>query len=184
MVGRLDTIAASIRKAALRIRQGKNMAHHAASTGNALEWILLALQVFQVVFLWIHDWIPLGRLNDVTAVRSQDTVRRLVIVTLVQSLPFTIGLYFSARSFGQPYPAWLEHWLWISYTVLLIGQIRAWWIPYLLKPEPERAARYRKMFGNTHAFLPQHNGLVPNTAHVLLHLATAATLLVLFMLPH
>jgi hypothetical protein len=46
-----------------------------------LEAILLALQVLQVVFLWIHDWIPLGRLNDVAAVRSQNSLGRLVIVT-------------------------------------------------------------------------------------------------------
>ena len=49
------------------------------------------------------------------------------------------------------------------------------------KPEPARAARYQKMFGNTHSFLPKRNGVVPNTAHILLHLATAATLLVLFL---
>jgi hypothetical protein len=150
-----------------------------ASTGNALELALLALQAFQVVFLWIHDWIPLGRLNDVAAVRSQDTVWRLVIVTFVQSVPYSIGLFFSARSFGRPYPHWLDMWLWISYGVLFVGQIRAWWIPYLLRAEPERAARFQVMFGKTHSFLPQRNGLVPNTAHILLHLATAATLLVL-----
>src|ERR1700720_3733286 len=122
-----------------------------ASTGNALEQALLALQAFQVVFLWIHDWIPLGRLNDVAAVRSQDTVWRLVIVTFVQSVPYSIGLFFSARSFGRPYPHWLDMWLWISYGVLFVGQIRAWWIPYLLRAEPERAARFQIMFGKTHS---------------------------------
>ena len=54
-------------------------------------------------------------------------------------------------------------------------------VPYLLKPDPERAERYRKMFGNTHSFLPRRNGMVPNTAHILLHLATAATLLCLLL---
>ncbi len=43
-----------------------------------VEMVLLALQVFQVLFLWVHDWIPLGRLNDVAAVRSQDTRRHLI----------------------------------------------------------------------------------------------------------
>jgi hypothetical protein len=70
-------------------------------------------------------------------------------------------------------------WLWISYGALLVGQIRAWWVPYLLVPEPERAARYQVMFGKTHSFLPKRNGLVPNTAHILLHLATVGTLFVL-----
>jgi hypothetical protein len=146
-----------------------------------LEQILLALQAFQVLFLWFHDWIPLGRLNDVAAVRRQDTLGRLVRVTLIQSVPFTIGIFYSARYFHQPYPVWLHEWLWISYGVLFVGQMRAWWVPYLLKPEPERAERYRKMFGNTHSFLPRRNGMVPNTAHILLHLATAGTLLCLLL---
>ena len=34
---------------------------------------------------------------------------------------------------------------------------------------------FKRCSGNTHAFLPEHNGNVPNTAHILLHLATAAT---------
>jgi len=59
---------------------------------------------------------------------------------------------------------------------------RAWWIPYLFRAEPERAARYQIMFGSTHRFLPTRNGLVPNTAHIMLHLATAATLVTLIVL--
>ena len=144
-----------------------------------LEMVLLGLQAFQVAFLWVHDWIPLGRLNDVAAVRSQDTLRRLVIVTLIQSMPWSIGLFFSARYFGETYPGWLDEWLWITYGLLFIGQMRAWWVPYLFVRDAKRAARYEIMFGKTHSFLPKRNGMVPNTAHVLLHLATAATLIVL-----
>jgi hypothetical protein len=141
-----------------------------------VEIVLIVLQGFQVLFLWLHDWIPLGRLNDVKAVRSQDTAFRLVVVTLIQSVPFTIGLLFSLSYFGRLYPRWLYLWLWTSYSVIFLGQIRAWWIPYLFRAEPERAARYQIMFGNTHRFLPTRNGLLPNTAHIMLHLATAATL--------
>jgi hypothetical protein len=157
------------------------MAQPITSTNNILQMILLALQAFQVIFLWVHDWVPLGRLNDVAAVRSEDTLRRLVIVTLVQSVPWSIGLLFSAWYFGRPYPAWLNSWLWITYALLFAGQIRAWWIPYLFRAEPKRAQRYERMFGKTHSFLPERNGIIPNTAHILLHLATAATLVVLFV---
>ena len=59
---------------------------------SVIEAILLALQVLQVLFLWIHDWVPLGRLNDLAAVRNQNTLGRLVTVTVVQSLPWTIRL--------------------------------------------------------------------------------------------
>jgi hypothetical protein len=149
-----------------------------------LEIALLALQGFQVLFLWLHDWVPIGSLNDIAAVRSADSKQRLIVVTLIQSVPFTVGLLFSLLDFGRSCPHWLYTWLWISYGLLLLGQIRAWWIPYLIRAEPERAARYRIMFGKTHSFLPQHNGLVPNTAHILLHLSTAATLILLFAQRH
>jgi hypothetical protein len=35
------------------------------------------------------------------------------------------------------------------------------------------------MFGATHAFLPERNGVRPNTLHVILHLMTLTTLVVL-----
>ena len=141
------------------------------------------LQFLQVLFLAIHDWVPLGRLNDVFAVRSQDTRSRLIAVTAIQTLPFAFGLLYSALYFGTQFPGWLYHWLLVSYLILLAGQLRAWWLPYLLRPEPERAKRYRTMFGNTHAFLPERNGMVPNTAHILLHVATFATLCLLLIVP-
>ncbi len=144
------------------------------------ELWLVALQAFQVLFLWTHDWVPLGRLNDVVAVKSQDTWARLMRVTLIQSVPYTVGLAACLVYLRQPYPGWLRDWLAISYGLLFLGQLRAWWLPYLVRPEPQRAARYRIMFGRTHSFLPERNGVTPNTAHLLLHVATLATLALLF----
>ena len=145
------------------------------------EEVLIVLQTCQVLFLAIHDWLPLGKLNDVPAVRSQDTTSRLATVTLIQTVPFAFGLFQSVRNFGHPYPGWLIRWLLISYLILLLGQLRAWWLPYLLRPEPQRAARYRVMFARTHAFLPERHGMMPNTAHVFLHTATFLTLCVLLI---
>jgi hypothetical protein len=102
-------------------------------------------------------------------------------VTLIQSVPWTIGLCFSLLHFRRPHPDWRYDWLVISYGLLFIRQIYAWWIPYLFRPEPKRAARYQIMFGKTHSFLPPRNGIVANTAHILLHLATSTTLIVLLM---
>jgi hypothetical protein len=141
--------------------------------------VLLILQALQVGFLWLHDWVPLGSLNDVAAVRKEDSLRRLLIVTLIQSVPWMFGLVYSALYFDQTFPEWLVHWLCITYSLLFLGQLRAWWIPYLIKPDPARAVRYQRMFGKTHSFLPKRNGLVPNTAHMMLHLATFVTLVVL-----
>jgi hypothetical protein len=145
------------------------------------ETVLIALQSFQVLFLALHDWVPLGGLNNVSAVRRQDTTSRLLLVTLIQTLPFAFGLSLSLKDFGAPYPGWLMQWLFISYMILLLGQLRAWWLPYLFRPDPKRAERYHLMFAKTHSFLPQRNGLVPNTAHVALHVATLVTLCVLLI---
>ena len=142
--------------------------------------VLIALQAVQVAILWLHDWAPLPPLNDVCAVAAADDKPRLIRVTLIQSLPFTIGLAGSlAAAWSGHRPDWLRSWLWISYLLLLAGELRAWWVPYLLRPEPGRAVRYRAMFGSTHAFLPERNGIVPNTLHCVLHAATVLTLLFL-----
>lgn len=149
---------------------------------HVLKLILIALQVLQVAFLWVHDWVPLGSLNDVRAVRAADSFGRLATITFIQSLPFTALLLLCVAYAEQSYPHWLVIALWVAYVALFIGQLRAWWVPYLLRPEPARATRYGAMFGNTHSFLPARNGLVPNTAHIFLHVCTAATLVVLFVM--
>ncbi len=141
--------------------------------------LLIVLQVVQVTILWLHDWLPLAPLNDVRRVHAEDTRTRLVLVTLVQSIPYTAGLALSVVYRQSGHPHWIWTWLWASYGLLFIGELRAWWLPYLFRPEPERAARYDKMFGDTHGFLPVRNGITPNTLHCLLHAATAGTLLAL-----
>jgi hypothetical protein len=46
---------------------------------------LLGLQCFHVLFLALHDWIPLGSLNDLKAVRMANSIQKLFIGTLNQS---------------------------------------------------------------------------------------------------
>jgi hypothetical protein len=141
-----------------------------------LDAIFLVLQTFVVVFLLFHDWVPLGRLNNLQAIRREDSLVRSAFVTLLPGIPTTIGLFFSMRYFARPYPSWLTILLWITYGTLLYGLLRAWWIPYLFVPDAKRAARYRTIFAGTHTFLPQRNGIAPDTLHVVFHVAVIATL--------
>ena len=152
---------------------------HSIST--AFDVIFLSLQTMVVLFLLLHDWVNLGRLNNLEAVHGQDPRGRRIFVTLLPGLPAAIGLFYSARYFRQPYPHWLEMLLWILYSVLIAGLLRAWWIPYLVLPEPERAARYEILFAGTHSFLPRHNGMAPDTLHTLFHLTMIATMVTLFL---
>jgi hypothetical protein len=146
-----------------------------------LEIAFLALQAFNVAFLLFHDFVPLGRLNNLAAIRSQDTLLHRVVVSLLGGVPAAVGLLFSAKYFGRSYPDWLEMWLWITYGLFLFGMLRAWWIPYLVRPDAERAARYQIIFAGTHSFLPRRNGIVPDTLHTVFHVAVVATSLIIVL---
>ena len=124
---------------------------HPVST--VFEATFLSLQTVVVVFLLFHDWVKLGRLNNLATIRSQDTLQHRIFVTLLPGLPTAIGLFYSVRYFGQGYPHGLEMLLWITYGVLLVGLLRAWWIPYLLVADPKRAGALSGHF-RRHALLP------------------------------
>ncbi len=144
-----------------------------------LPELLFALQLFHVLFLALHDWVPLGRFNDVTAVRDENPRGKLLFATAMSTVPFAALLWRSFLHLHGPVPSGLLTWLWIAYGLLFAGELNAWWVPYFFGAKPERAARYRKMFGRTHAFLPERNDIQPNTLHVALHAMTLLTLVVL-----
>jgi hypothetical protein len=141
--------------------------------------LLLALQAFHVLFLLLHDWIPLGSLNNIAAVRAANSSSKLLLDTSISTSFFLFGFVFSVLHRNGPYPHWLLWYLLISYLFLFYGELTAWWIPYFGAPQPERAARYQTMFAGTHAFLPPRNGIPLNTLHTVLHVFTLATVIVI-----
>lgn len=180
-------------KAASEARGGLNLSKAGRSSATASEQIvqspqlfmtslLTGLQLFQVLFLGLHDWIPLGRLNDTKAARQANPGAALLTTTAISAAPFAILLAFSLVDAPRAYPGWLIDALLIAYGVLFLGELQAWWIPYLVWPQPRRALRYEALFGRTHAFLPERNGIRPNTLHILLHVSTLATLILLGVL--
>jgi hypothetical protein len=142
-------------------------------------YIFLACQLFVVLFIALHDWIPLGELNNLPAVRAADPTGKLVFVTVLSTLPFAIGFAASAYHASTGFPMWLMWWLWISYMAVIYGVLRAWWVPYLLVKDPARAARYQTRFVHTHAFLPTRNGIRPDTLHVAFHVVVILLLILL-----
>jgi hypothetical protein len=129
----------------------------------------IACQCFVVLFIGFHDWIPLGRLNNLAGIRAVDSLAKRVLVTVLSVLPFAVGLAGSIAHASTGFPEWLTWYLWITYGLGLYGLLRSWYIPYLLIPDPDRAARYQQRFDQTHAFLPARNGIRPDTLHVGFH---------------
>jgi hypothetical protein len=143
---------------------------------------LLVLQCFVVLFVALHNWIPLGALNNVKGVRFAFPTGKLFVTTLINFAPVAIGLAATAFYFGRTYPGWVFWWLWITYGLACYGSLKAWWLPYLFRRDPALVARYRTMYSETHSFLPEHNGIRPNTLHVLFDIVTLAILIDLTVL--
>jgi hypothetical protein len=51
---------------------------------------LIALQLFVVVFVALHDWVQLGTLNNLSAVEQSDPTYKLILVTAVSTFPFAV----------------------------------------------------------------------------------------------
>ncbi len=144
-----------------------------------LKAALLALQTFHVAFLVLHDWVPLGKLNDVAAVKRVISNGKLVVATVLTTAAYAFCLIESVLHASEPYPHWLTQWLWWSYGLLFLLELRAWWVPYFFGAKPRLVDRYEVMFGKTTAFLPRRHGIQPNTLHVFLHAMTLLTLVLL-----
>jgi hypothetical protein len=142
----------------------------------------LGCQSLIVLFIALHDWVPLGRLTNLAAVRAADSTARLFVATVLSTLPFAVGLAASAHYASVSNPIWLTWWLWISYGLMFYGVLRAWYWPYLFGGDPARVERYQERFANTHGFLPTLHGIRPDTLHVCFHAVLVATLVLLGVL--
>jgi hypothetical protein len=141
--------------------------------------LLVALQVFQLAFLLLHDWVPLGRLNDISAVRRTNTPLQRLAGLLVPGIPVLIALSLSLKYFGSAYSGWVKWCLRSTYGFLFLGELEAWWIPYVFGTTAKRVAMHQSLLSRTHSSLPPRHGIVVNTLHVVLHASTMATVIVL-----
>jgi len=147
-----------------------------------MQYALVVFQVMVVIFLAFHDWVALGKLNNVVGLHTVDTPGRLLLTTALSTLPFGAVLLASILFVSIEFPAWLLWWLWGTYLACAYGILRAWWMPYLGPPDPDRAKRYGIRFAGTHSFLPERNGIRPDTLHVAFHALVVAILVLLAFL--
>lgn len=138
------------------------------------KWFVAAL-VAMLAFVLLHDWVPLGPLNDISGIRAEKTIRELILITVLNGLSFSVVLAIALVFYGKPYPLWARLWLVIHLFCIIYGAASAWWIPYFFGTTPEMVQSYATMFGNTHAFLPVRNGIVPNTIHTVFHFTLLST---------
>ena len=66
----------------------------------------------------LHNWIPLGSLNDLKGVRSVFPTGKLLVTTLINFTPVAIRLTASAFYLRRGFPGWLFWFLWILYGLV------------------------------------------------------------------
>jgi hypothetical protein len=149
-------------------------------TRPAVEAALIATQAIQVVFLLLHDWVPLGRLSNLAAVHSIDSKSNLFWTTFLSALPYLLGLGFSIATFPR-WPMALNIYLEWLYGISLVAILWAWWIPYLSPSDSPRAERYRQRFAGTLTFLPKRHGFSPDVLHTAYHAVVLTTCILLVL---
>ncbi|MFD2043493.1 hypothetical protein ACFSTA_03785 [Ornithinibacillus salinisoli] len=136
------------------------------------EKLLIFCYSIVLLFLLLHDWVPLGTLNDVEAVKADKSTNELLLTTLIGVTQILLLMGIVLFYFGRKHPLWIKLWLIIHPACIFAGAIMDWWLPYLFGiGAEERVERYSQMFGDTHAFLPVMHGIVPNTLHTIFHMS-------------
>ncbi|MBA4536703.1 hypothetical protein H1Z61_05975 [Bacillus aquiflavi] len=104
-----------------------------------LELFCLFLQAFIFIFLILHDWVPLGDLNDVQAVQSVNTTSELLFLTALNSVPFAIAFFLCCYYAGKVYPFLMKLFLIIYFPALLSVSCRHGGFPTFLELQQKRS---------------------------------------------
>lgn len=133
-------------------------------------FLFLTTQITLALFMVCHDWIDIPPFTDIKALREKHSLNESIIFTLVNTGIVVWGLTTLLAYYPGPYPSWVKiNWV-IVYTLLTIGTVCAWWIPYVFGSSPARKEGLSE-YKNTHTFLPARgDNTVPNTLHILIHL--------------
>ncbi len=147
-----------------------------AFTVLSLNPVFLALLVWHFLFLTLHDWLPLGRWNDLAALRSQRSLRARAIASLSMGLLAGIALYLNWTQSPNPSHGTRLYTL-LLYAFMLAGLLRAWWLPYWfgIGLSSKRVDEYKGMFGNTVTWFPVRNGITVNALHTVWHVTDMVT---------
>ncbi len=132
--------------------------------------LFVLAQIIIILFNAVHDFITIAPFTDVQALRKRHSLKLLVTSAIIHTLIDLWGLFLTLFYYPGPYPLWVKINLIAIYTLLTIGIIHDWWIPYLFGSTEKHKEEY-SVYKNTHHFLPARgDNVVPNTIHVLFHL--------------
>jgi len=131
--------------------------------------LFITLQIILLLFLALHDWVNIPPFTDIKALEKHHTKKERLLTSCINTSIVLIPLLLTMQSDGH-FSFKTIVFIVISYLLLTIGTLCAWWIPYLWGSSQEHKQGFIE-YKNTHAFLPKRgDNVVPNTFHVIMHL--------------
>ncbi|HEV2601978.1 MAG TPA: hypothetical protein VGT41_06845 [Candidatus Babeliales bacterium] len=132
--------------------------------------LFLIAQITLMIFMLLHDWLDIPPFTNIKALREKHSLNELILSTLVNAGTIAWCLIILRTYYPGPYPCWVKiNWI-IIYTLLTVGTICAWWLPYIFGSSPARKEGLSE-YKHTHTFLPARgDNTVPNTLHILIHI--------------
>lgn len=132
--------------------------------------VFIVLQVIVAVLLALHDWVHIPPLTDIHVLAKAHSVRARLFGSIINTGLVLIPLIATWHYWPGPLPPWALYCAIGSYSLLTIGTIAAWWIPYFFGSSEAHKAGFKE-YEHTHAFLPRRGtNITPNTFHVVMHL--------------
>lgn len=134
---------------------------------------LLAPILTGLLLVWrlALDYIPLGKLNDLSRKSARSRRRDFTIHYIPLTLIFLLSLltYRAASAVALV--------LALAYTAV---QIINWWLPYFKGGSDSQKARWEGMYGRTHRVLPHiKDHSVPDTSHLITGILTVVVFITL-----
>lgn len=137
--------------------------------------VFIILQITLLLFMVGHDWIHVPPFTNIPELKKAHSFNDRVLTTCINTSFVLLPLLLTIRY--QPYfPERVSIILIIFYSILTLGTLCAWWIPYIWGSSEQHKHGFRE-YRETHHFLPKRGtNVVPNTLHVILHLQVWACL--------
>lgn len=132
----------------------------------------IIVQSVLFLFMALHDWVDIPPLTNLTALKKAHSFKFRLVGSLINAGCVVIPIIVTLLYMRSPLPLWARLLFSITYGLITVGTMTAWWIPYfgggyLVHGNKAGFEEYR----NTHSFLPPRgDNVIPNTLHVILHI--------------
>lgn len=148
-----------------------------------IEFIFTDLLIIQLAYLLFHDLVDLFPFNDIERIKSTKPRGKIILWTLVNTVPAALALFFAARYIGEYKPFLVAAYFVFYFVTTLLIIFLKWYVPYFAGASEKEISENEFLYGRTRQILPPiKNNPRPNTLHVILHALFAINTVLMIMI--